>query len=101
MKKLKAKLKPYLNFYVIVGGFASDLDVVLRPQQCHLVRFETCKADQISWRKDLAFYQAGEIIGSGIEVYPGKRCRLSWKGLPESATALKKSDETLFVIVDH
>lgn len=96
MKKLKAKLKPY-HFYVIVGGFALiwmlffDLNSVFG-------RFETARQIR-ELEEDLAFYQKEkssvqesrfilESDAAELERFARERYRA------------KKSDETLFVIVD-
>ena len=97
MDKLKAKLKPFLNFYLIVGGFALvwmlffDLNSVM-------VRFE--RSSRIGeLEEDLAFYQQEktsvqesrfilESDAAELERFARERYRM------------KKPDETLFVIVD-
>ena len=97
MKKLKAQLKPFLNFYLIVGGFALiwmlffDMNSIM--DRIH-------RSSQISaLEEDLAFYKAEktsvqesrfilESDAAELERFARERYRM------------KKPDETLFVIVD-
>lgn len=97
MQKLKAKLKPFLNFYLIVGGFAFiwmsffDLNSLVD-------RYE--RSQRIGdLREDLSFYQEEktsvqesrfilESDAAELERFARERYRM------------KKPNETLFVIVE-
>ncbi len=97
MQKLKAKLKPFLNFYLIVGGFALiwmsffDLNSLVG-------RYE--RSQRIGdLREDLSFYQEEktsvqesrfilESDAAELERFARERYRM------------KKPNETLFVIVE-
>ena len=97
MKQLKAKLKPFLNFYLIVGGFAL---VWMLFFDLNSVWGRIDRAGQISeLEEDLAFYQAEktavqesrfilESDAAELERFARERYRA------------KKAGETLFVIVD-
>ena len=97
MKTLKAKLKPFLNFYLIVGGVAL---VWMMFFDLNSVMDRLDRASQIrSLEKDLAFYKQEktsvqesrfilESDADELERFARERYRM------------KKPDETLFVIVE-
>lgn len=97
MEKLKRQLKPFVNFYVIVGGFAM-VWMVFFDQNNVLDRFER-RAHIEQLEKDLAFYKSEkDQIQESRFMLESDAAEL--ERFARERYHMKKDGEDLFLIVD-